>query len=623
MNPPSFSRIMTFDFGEFGSDFQEILNGIIQTDYESVVAEIIDNSIDANAQNIWVDYYGSDYQEFATIVFDDGDGFVSEERLKESFNLGGIDHAGQRIGKYNIGMKLTPLSRCDALAVLCRLDNGKIIRRGTSNDLINQHGSFGTSDQIESTKALRYAEKVLKSETNSYRTAVILYDWNRKPSISNLTEADKTRFARDQKAYFGLIYQRPLEKGQFKLFINSTKDSGNESGITTPLDPFWSNFTPRKINQRINMANDNPLKIHQKDQFLMKCFREWGTIATPRIPLVIEFNGQDHLVYVTGYVIPSVTVHSRIPTKYKKNVPSSGSRDGPSQEEMGGLWFYRDDRCICFGPTRHPDSNKGWYNLHGSPESFLNKTRVKIDYPRSLDDYLNLSPTKDSVDPPEDFLEQVLNALSAQIQDETLRAGLGDHMPFFSKNVSKDNRNVVASFAQISSSSSSKNQQIVKDCPHCKTKGPSAAMNPWHHKDTICPAKPCDICQRDCPPGECTYECSHSDCDALGEHIERHCPLNCEHCEFPEGAGGHGDETCPKLCPQCGNPAPFSCSCACPEGCGGTVSACRCDEEDEDSDEDENSHLETYPGEAILRLVRGDPRNQELIQEALNHLSEQ
>ena len=54
-------------------DFQSILSDTIKSSYEAVVAELIDNSIDANASKIFVEYYGSKWEEFATIVFDNGD----------------------------------------------------------------------------------------------------------------------------------------------------------------------------------------------------------------------------------------------------------------------------------------------------------------------------------------------------------------------------------------------------------------------------------------------------------------------------------------------------------------------------------------------------------------------
>ena len=36
---------------------------------------------------------------------------------------------------------------------------------------------------------------------------------------------------------------------------------------------------------------------------------------------------------------------------------------------------------------------------------------------------------------------------------------------------------------------------------------------------------------------------------------------NCKYCEYPEGAGGHGDELCPRLCEVCEKIKDTSCSC--------------------------------------------------------------
>ena len=200
------------------SDFQKILDNVIKTNYESVIAELIDNSIDAKASNIYVEYFGNEWDDFATIVFDDGKGFGSVEKLKTSFNLAGINSEGKRIGKYNIGMKLTPLSRCKSISVMCRLDNGKIIHRGVNSDLINANEEYATFTDIPKTKALKYVERVLNSKTNDWRTAVVLFDWKKIPDINYLTSADKKVFAKEQRAYFGLIYQHQLEENICRIF---------------------------------------------------------------------------------------------------------------------------------------------------------------------------------------------------------------------------------------------------------------------------------------------------------------------------------------------------------------------------------------------------------------------
>ena len=611
----------TFEPGKIDwSDFQTVLDTVIKSNYESVIAELVDNSIDAGATKIKIDYYGTDWQNFATIVFDDGKGFENEKKLKDSFDLAGIDEAGNRIGKYNIGMKLTPLSRCKSVSVMCKFDDGMIYHRGLNSEANNKNQEYGTFTEKPQHQAIKYAEKILKSETNSWRTAVILFDWKKKPEINNLTSADKKDFEKRQRAYFGMIYYYQLLKEKYTLYINSDKEE------VKPIDPFWSDFTPAKIDQRLKLNSDDPRAFKNPDKNLMESFREWGTISTPRIPIpvTVEKDGVEeaHLIYVTGYVIPATNLIQRIPKRYKKNVPVPYGHS-PSYEEMGGLWFFRDGnaglRCICFGPTKiGKDSKEGWYTLHNNPESWLNKTRIKIEFPPKLDEYLDMSSTKDCVDPSEDFLNQVIDALCVQITDSRLRADLGENKQFFHKNAGKTANEYVFVKAQTATSS---DKQINKKCPHCANKGPSAEMNPWHHKDTVCPWKPCEICGRECKLGECEYECSQ-----CGEnHKEEVCELNCDYCEYPEGAGGHEGELCPKLCTECEKIAATSCECDCPDGCGNSVTDCTChDDDDEGDDVVEKSYINTETsGVVLLRLVQGDVTNKELIYEALEHISEE
>ena len=606
------------------SDFQTILDTVIKSNYESVISELVDNSIDAGASKIWIDYYGSTWEDFATIVFDDGKGFENENKLKNSFNLAGIDEEGNRIGKYNIGMKLTPLSRCRSVSVICKLDDGMIYHRGLNSAVNNENKNYGTFTEKPNHKAIKYAERILKSENNSWKTAVILFDWKKKPDINNLTSADKKDFAKKQKAYFGLVYYYQLLREDYTLLI----DSENKAGAVKPIDPFWSDFTPAKIDERLNLNSDDSRAFKNDDKFLMKCFREWGTISTPRIPIpiTVEKDGskEEHLIYVTGYVIPATTLIQKIPSRYKKNVPVPYGHS-PSYEEMGGLWFFRNGkaglRCICFGPTKiGKDSKEGWYTLHNSPESWLNKTRIKIEFSPQLDEYLDMSSTKDCVDPSEDFLDQVIDSLCVPISDSRLRADLGNNKQFFHKNASKTSLDYVFVKAQTATSAE---KHIIKDCPYCANMGPSAKMNPWHHKDTVCPVKPCEICGRECKLGECEYECSQ--CEE--NHKEEFCELNCDYCEYPEGAEGHGEEMCPKLCIGC-EKLSTSCECNCPDGCGNSVTDCTCQDDDDDDDDDADddspkSFINTdTPDFVLLRLVKGDHKNNQLINEALEHISE-
>jgi hypothetical protein len=613
---------MIYDKGEINwKDFQEILAGIIQTDYNSVVAELIDNSIDEDSSNIKIQYYGDTWADFATIVFDDGNGFKNKENLSKSFNLGGIISGGESIGKFHIGMKLTPLSRCNKINVLCKLDNGEIIHRGLDKKIINEHEEYGTFEQIPELEVMKYVQRVLNSNTKPYKTAIILHDFEKKPKIGQLISADKKTFARKQAAYFGLIYQEIIEENEINIYVDGDK----KSDIVIPLDPFYSKFTPEAINYQLE--ND---EIEFKNKFLMKCFREWGTVATERIPIPIkEVLGKSlpkpyPVIHATGYRIPSTTTLPMLPEPLKIGVPTP-SGNAPKMEKMGGLWFYREgkhgNRCICFSGTRAPDSNEGWYELHSSPSSHINTIRIKIEFPEQLDKYLDMSPTKDSVDPNSEFFIKIKNVLNQQIDEPALRSNVGDNKIFFTFNQSKEADTASALAGSPTTSSAGNSPKINKKCDYCKDKGPDNKHKPWHHIDTRCPLHPCEICGKQCDQDNCTHQCAQ--CEVIGDHIENHCPSNCEYCDYPEGAGGHGDdENCPKLCNDCKAPK-ASCICECLEGCGETILNCKCNEDDDDDDDDENfSNINiTQPGVVFLKLVKGDEENQKLITEALEHLN--
>ena len=111
----------------------------------------------------------------------------------------------------------------------------------------------------------------------------------------------------------------------------------------------------------------------------MKCFREWGTIATPQATIDILYADSEGnyvnpapTAKIRGYVIPprgqSSSIHNRLPTRYKEGNFSKGDKSSISNllkgPKCGGIYFYREGRSIAFGANnKDTDSNDGWYEL--------------------------------------------------------------------------------------------------------------------------------------------------------------------------------------------------------------------------------------------------------------------
>lgn len=91
-------------------------------DINAAIADIIDNSITAGAQNIWVDYKWEGADTSVSIV-DDGSGMNSEE-LIQAMKPGSKNPADRRpvadLGRFGMGLKTASFSQCRKFCVVSR-----------------------------------------------------------------------------------------------------------------------------------------------------------------------------------------------------------------------------------------------------------------------------------------------------------------------------------------------------------------------------------------------------------------------------------------------------------------------------------------------------------------------
>ena len=89
---------------------------------ETAVADIIDNSISANAKNIW---FNSEWQGGNSIItiLDDGDGMNNEE-LIQAMKPGAKNPMEERsekdLGRFGLGLKTASFSQCQKLIVVSK-----------------------------------------------------------------------------------------------------------------------------------------------------------------------------------------------------------------------------------------------------------------------------------------------------------------------------------------------------------------------------------------------------------------------------------------------------------------------------------------------------------------------
>lgn len=89
---------------------------------EAAVADIIDNSISANAQNIWFNSEWQGGNSFITIL-DDGCG-MNHEELVQAMKPGAKNPMDERsekdLGRFGLGLKTASFSQCQKLIVLSK-----------------------------------------------------------------------------------------------------------------------------------------------------------------------------------------------------------------------------------------------------------------------------------------------------------------------------------------------------------------------------------------------------------------------------------------------------------------------------------------------------------------------
>jgi len=557
--------------------FFDVVVGLIDTTTEAIVAEIVDNSIDHLADNIQVELTGRTRSDFHIVVYDDGVGFDNSKNLEMAFDLA-VENIGkqEKIGKFHIGMKLTPLSNCQTVSVFSKTKDG-IIHRSIDKKEIQNAKQYGTTSDIRSGSIYKTAKKKLLD--SEFTTAVILSNFDTEPFSLSYNEKSVKKYASHLKQFLGLVYE-PLLLGyapERKVPDIEVVAFGNEYEVLA-LDPFWKEFTPRKLMQRIDLPSNYSSAILEEDKERIRSLAEFGTIRTVETPVVInagpEFGNKQDVVKVSAFAYPLRTVRSKFPNRYKKNVIGTGPSGSGSltlnADRMGGFYFYRNGRCVCFGDTGVKSSG-GWYGLKSSIAGIWARVRFEIVFPSSLDKYMGLSPTKDKVNPRKDatdfnFFDQIKPALMQIINEPLLRSDLGTNgLPFYNPD---DEGNSVSG-----KDATKEKYKKINSCPHCGN---------YHLNIDLCLEKICENCGiLKCRSGDCKYQCTQ--CDVPG-HLEKDCPKNCKYCVYPNGAGGHDGEICPLLCDSCGQvncDGPCNdcnncnCECLCPD-CGKKGLPCSC-----------------------------------------------
>lgn len=308
---------------------------------ESAIADIIDNSVAAQADRVDIDFFpiGESYIS----ILDNGIGMTKEELIiaMQYGSRSPLDTRNENdLGRYGLGMKTASLSQCRILTVLSKKDG---ILSGAQWNLNHIKETQDWSLLLLGEDEASPLPSFPKLNNYEHGTLVVWQDLDKFGiGESDIAEAfsRKMGLIRD---HLSLVFHRYLsgEPGLKKLDIKMNEES------VAPQDPFL-------IKKSTQLMDDETIIVR----------------------------GQK--VIVSPYILPHV---SRLT---QKELKALGGKDGLRKNQ--GFYVYRNKRLLVWG---------NWFRLMRQGD--LSKlARVRVDIPNSLDDLWTLDVKKSTATPPEE-----------------------------------------------------------------------------------------------------------------------------------------------------------------------------------------------------------------------------
>lgn len=206
---------------------------------QTAVADILDNSISAKAENIWIQYEWNGEKSWVSIT-DDGIG-MNKTDLISAMTPGSKDPQEERaendLGRFGLGLKTSSFSQCKALTVISKKAEHAVIKRHWDLDYVNEIGKWVLLDYLSDSK---FAEPLTQLKQG---TIVLWEKLDRlvgKANRENQSALDVFLSEFESvEDHLSLVFHRYLEQHKIKIFVNGNK--------LEPWDPFMKLSTGTQL----------------------------------------------------------------------------------------------------------------------------------------------------------------------------------------------------------------------------------------------------------------------------------------------------------------------------------------------------------------------------------------
>ena len=340
--------------------------------FESAVADVVDNSISAHAQNIRILFPTNPMDELALGILDDGDGMTADV-LFEAMRYGSLSAEEERseedLGRFGMGMKSASLSQCRCLTVVSY--EGKKLNGFTwdYNYILETQDWMIKELDAREIDVLPYIAK-LKEQKNG--TLVIWQDFDvLSNSSGGQVYSTLMELCSSLESTLALIYHRYLSEigtSRLHIFINELD--------IKPLDPFLEQHPKTTVKKEIELD-------------------------------IKDSNGIERMVKIRPFILPFATE-----LKGKDKQLIGGVENLRTKQ---GFYIYRNKRLIIRGT---------WFGMKQRAELTKN-ARIRVDIPNSLDDIWSIDIKKQHASIPKQILHRlkkaVEEALEFSVRQQTYR----------------------------------------------------------------------------------------------------------------------------------------------------------------------------------------------------------
>jgi len=187
----------------------------------TAIADIIDNSISANADEIRLDYKWNGQDSFISIS-DNGTG-MNKEELVLAMTPGSKDpeeiRSEKDLGRFGMGLKTASFSQCKRLTCITKRESYATIKRCWDIDFINSENEWQLLDYVSDNS---FIEKI---EIQKSGTLVLWEKLDRIVGIAEISNENvKSAFYAEMisvKEHLRLVFHKFIESKRIKIFFQN------------------------------------------------------------------------------------------------------------------------------------------------------------------------------------------------------------------------------------------------------------------------------------------------------------------------------------------------------------------------------------------------------------------